>query len=169
MALTPLKWVLEVNIADNSGDLTPRFYEMPYASAADFAAFTINVNTLLLALNNMSAGAIASHRTGLVTVESALVLPASGVENENQAFFSGKIVGDPTDSATQSIPAADPAIFVSTVGPGANVVDVNAGAVLTWIGLFDQAGPGPWTISDGEYWEGSTVSGKRRHVKRSVG
>jgi len=169
MALTPLKWVLEVNIADNSGDLSPRFYEMPYASAADFAAFTINVNTLLAALNAMTSGVIASYRTGLVTVEDTLVLPASGVENENQAFFSAKIVGDPTDSATQSIPAADPAIFVNTTGPGANVVDVNDGAVLTWIGLFDQAGPGPWTVSDGEYWQSATVAGKRRHVKRSVG
>jgi len=169
MALTPLKWVLEVNIADNSGDLSPRFYEMPYASAADFAAFTTNVNTLLAALNAMTSGVIASHRTGLVTVEDTLVLPASGVENENQAFFSAKIVGDPTDSATQSIPAADPAIFVNTTGPGANVVDVNDGAVLTWIALFDQAGPGPWTVSDGEYWQGATVSGRRRHVKRSVG
>lgn len=169
MALVQLKWVLEVGIADNSGDISPRFYEMPTASAADFAAFQISTNALIAALNNVTSGVIASYRIGAVFVEDTLVLPASGVENENQAFLSGKIVGDPTDSATQSIPAADPAIFVATSGPGANVVDMNDGAVLTWVGFFDQAGPGPWTISDGEYWQSATVAGKRRHVKRSGG
>lgn len=169
MALTPLKWVLEVGLADNSGDISPRFYEAPYASFADFDAMTTAANALLAALANMTDSVVASHRKALVTVEDTLTLPASGVENENQAFFSGKIVGDPTDSATQSIPAAKPGIFVNTVGPGANVVDVNDGAVLTWIGFFDQAGPGPWTISDGEYWQSATVAGKRRHVKRSGG
>lgn len=169
MALAQLKWFLEINIADNSGDISPRFYEMPTGSAADFDAFTIAGNALRAALLNMTQGVIASYRIGAVFVEGALALPASGVENENQAFFSGKIVGDPTDSATQSIPAADPDIFTATVGPGANVVDMSDGAVLTWVGFFDQAGPGPWTVSDGEYWTSSTVKGKRRHVKRSNG
>lgn len=169
MALGQLKWFLEVGIADNSGDISPRFYEMPVAAAADFDALILSANALRLALTNMSDGVIANYRLGAIYVEDTLVLPASGVENENQAFFSGKIVGDPTDSATQSIPAAKPAIFVNTVGPGANVVDMNDGAVLTWCGLFDQAGPGPWTISDGEYWTSATIKGKRRHVKRSGG
>jgi len=169
MALAQLKWYLEVGIADNSGDISPRFYEMPAASAADFDAFTLSANALRLALSNMTDGVIANYRIGAVFVENALTLPLSGVENENQAYFSGKVVGDPTDSATQSIPAAKPAIFVNTVGPGANVVDMNDGAVLTWLGLFDQAGPGPWTVSDGEYWTSATVKGKRRHVKRSGG
>ncbi len=168
MALTALKWVLEVGIADNSGDISPRFYEAPFAAFADFDTFVIAGNAILAALANMTDGAIASRRNSLVTVETALSLPASGVENENQAFFSGKIDGDPTDSATQSIPAAKPAIFVNTVGPGANVVDMNDGAVLTWVGFFDQTSP-TWTISDGENWVGSTVSGRRRHVKRSNG
>lgn len=169
MALAQLKWFLEVGIADNSGDVTPRFYEMPVGSAADFDAFVVNANALRAALANMTNGVIANYRIGAIYVENALALPVSGVENENQAFFSGKIVGDPTDSATQSIPAAKPEIFVNTSGPGANVVDMNNGAVLTWTGFFDQAGPGPWTISDGEYWTSSTIKGKRRHVKRSGG
>jgi len=169
MALAQLKWFLEINIADNSGDISPRFYEMPVASAADFDAFTVSSNALRAALLNMTDGVIASYRIGALFVEGSLTLPASGVENENQAFFSGKIVGDPTDSATQSIPAAKPGIFVNTVGPGANVVDMSDGAVLTWTGFFDQAGPGPWTVSDGEYWTSATIKGKRRHVKRSNG
>lgn len=169
MAIVQLKWFLEVGIADNSGDITPRFYEMPEANAADFDALTINANTLLTALGNMTDGHIANYRLGALFVEDALTLPLSGVENENQAFFSGKIFGDPTDSATQSIPAAKPGIFVATSGPGANVVDMSDGAVLTWAGLFDAVGPGPWTLSDGEYWVGATVKGKRRHVKRSGG
>lgn len=167
MAIVPLKWVAEVAIADNSGKTVPRFYEAPNAAFADFAAFQLSFNTLLTALNNMTDGAVAAHRLTLVSVENALLLPLSGVENENQAFFSGKIVGDPTDSATQSIPAATPGIFVSTSGPGANVIDMGNGAVGTWVGLFDASGP--WTVSDGESWEYATVSGKRRHVKNSNG
>jgi len=168
MALAQLKWFLEVGIADNSGDISPRFYEMPTAAAADFAALQTAANALLTALNAMTAGVVASYRLGAIFIEDALALPASGVENENQAFFSGKIDGDPTDSATQSIPAADPAIFVNTVGPGANVVDMNDGAVLTWVGFFDENSP-TWTISDGENWVAATVKGTRRHVKRSGG
>ena len=168
MALTQLKWFLEVGLADNSGDISPRFYEMPTAAAADFDALITAKNALLAALANMTDAVVANYRLGAIFVEDALALPASGVENENQAFFSGKIDGDPTDSATQSIPAAKPAIFVSTVGPGANVVDMNDGAVLTWVGFFDQTST-TWTISDGEAWVGATVKGKRRHVKRSGG
>jgi len=168
MALTALKWVLEVGIADNSGDISPRFYEAPIAAFADFDTFVIAKNALLAGLANMTDGAIATVRLTQVLAESALTLPASGVENENQAFFSGKIAGDPTDSATQSIPAAKPGIFVATSGPGANVVDMNAGAVLTWVGFFDETSP-TWTISDGENWNGDTVAGRRRHVKRSNG
>lgn len=167
MALTALKWVAEVGIADNSGDITPRFYEAPDAAFADYAAFQLSFATLLTALNNMTDGVVASYRLTQVFIEDALVLPLSGVENENQAFFTGKIVGDPTDSATQSIPAATPGIFTATSGPGANVVDMSDGAVTTWIGLFDATGP--WTVSDGESFDAPTVKGKRRHVKRSGG
>jgi len=167
MAIAQVKWVLEVGIADNSGTIVPRFYEAPEAAFADYDAGLVNVGTLITALNAMTSGVIANYRFGSVYVEDTLVLPASGVENENQAFFSGKITGDPTDSATQSIPAADPAIFVTTSGPGANVVDMGDGAVSTWVGLFDASGP--WTISDGESWVTTTIKGKRRHVKNSNG
>jgi hypothetical protein len=167
MALTALKWVAEVAIADNSGKTVPRFYEAPDAAFADFAAFQLAFATLLTQLNLMTAGVVASYRLSQVFVETALTLPASGVENENQAFFSGKIVGDPTDSATQSIPAADPGIFINTSGPGANVVNVGVNPTLTWIALFDATGP--WTVSDGEAWDGATVQGKRRHTKNSNG
>lgn len=167
MALVAFKWVAEVSLADNSGKTVPRFYEAPDAAFADFAAFQLSFNTLLTALNNMTDAVVASYRLTQVYIENALVLPLSGIENENQAFFSGKIVGDPTDSATQSIPAATPGIFVSTSGPGANTVDMGDAAVSTWIGLFDATGP--WTVSDGEAWEAATVFGKRRHVKNTNG
>jgi len=167
MALVQLVWIAEVGIADNSGDIAPRFYEAPLAAFADFAAFQLGFNTLLTALNNMTDGVVANYRLSAGFVENALTLPVSGVENENQAFFSGKIVGDPTESATQSIPAADPDIFVTLSGPGANVVDMADGAVGTWIGLFDATGP--WTISDGESWDAPTVKGRRRHSKNTNG
>lgn len=167
MAVVDLKWVYTVGIADNSGQIVPRFYEAPFATFADFDAFQSAATALDTLLLILTAGVIATRRFELVQVEDALVLPASGVENENQAFFSGKIDGDPTDSATQSIPAADPAIFVATSGPGANVVNTANASVAAWLNLFDSTGP--WTISDGEAWVTSTVKGKRRHSKNSNG
>lgn len=167
MALTELKWQLEVGIADNSGAIVPRFYDMPFANAADFDAFSASATALMSLLDILCAGVFASYKLSLVFVEDTLVLPASGVENENQAFFSAKIDGDPTDSATQSIPAAAASIFVSTSGPGANVVNLSNATVISWLALFDSNGP--WTISDGEAWQPSTAKGKRRHVKNSNG
>ena len=167
MALVQLKWIAEVGLADNSGDISPRFYEAPLAAFADFAAFQLGFNTLLTALNNMTDSVVANYRLSAGFVENALVLPLSGVENENRALLSGKIVGDPTDSATQTIPAATPGIFVSPSGPGANVVDTGDGAVTTWIGLFDATGP--WTVSDGESGDAATVKGTRSHSKNSNG
>jgi len=49
MTIVAAKWVAEVGIADNSGDISPRFYEAPVAAFADFAAFQLSFNTLLTA------------------------------------------------------------------------------------------------------------------------
>lgn len=165
MAIDLFKWELVVSIADNSGKTVNRTYNISSEIAEDYDAFITLVDDLVTKLNAMTSGLITSYRATGVYIEDTITLPASGVENENQAFFSGKIQGDPTDSATQSIPAADPAIFVATSGPGANVVDMADAAVVAWIGLFDGA-PG-WTISDGETWLTPTVAGKRRHSKSS--
>lgn len=167
MAVVNLRWEYVVSIMDNSGVPVTRTYEMPFANAADFAAFqasAIALDTLLLLLTD---GIISKRSYSLVTVEDAIVLPVSGVENENQMFFSAKIDGDPTDSATQSIPSADPDFFVAPSGPGANVVDISNATVISWLNLFDATGP--WTISDGEAWITSTAKGKRRHSKNSNG
>lgn len=169
MALTQLKWVAEVSIADNSGAVVPRFYESDIATFADYDTFEAGFTTLRSALQNMTDGVIASYKLSAIFINDALALPASGVENENQAFFSGKISDDPTDSATQSIPAAKPGIFVTSSGPGANVVDMGDAAVIAWVALFDETGPGPWLLSDGEHWKNATVKGKRRHTKNSNG
>lgn len=167
MAFEILKFRLSVNIADNSGEQVRRSYEVPEGVVADYDEFIAIVPALITALDAMTSGLITGYQTEVVFINDTFVLPGSGVENENQAFFSGKIVGDPTSSATMSIPAADPAIFVSTSGPGANIVDMADAAVVAWIGLFDGA-PG-WGISDGEAWVTSTVSGRRRHTKNSNG
>lgn len=167
MAIVDLVWKYTVSIMDNSGIPVPRTYEAPIANFADFDAFqagAIALDTLLLLLTD---GVISKREYSLVTVEDAITLPASGVENENQMFFSGKVFGDPTDSATQSIPSADPDFFMALSGPGANVVNTTNATVISWLALFDSTGP--WTISDGEAWIPATVKGKRRHSKNSNG
>lgn len=167
MALGLHHFELIVSIADNSGATVSRTYTVPEGSVATYAEFSALIPAMLAAVEGITAGLITGYRSNEVYYEDTIVLPLSGVENENQVLFSGKIVGDPGKSAVVSVPAVDPAIFVATSGPGANQVDMADAAVVTFIGMFDGA-PG-WSVSDGEYWLTPTVSGKRRHSKNSNG
>jgi hypothetical protein len=167
MAFATHHFELVVAIADNSGKTVPRTYEIPEGVVADFAEFSALIPSMLAAINGITAGLITGYRATQVTYEDTIVLPASGVENENQVIFSGKIQGDPGKSGILTVPAVDPAIFVAASGPGANSVNMAAAPVLAFIQLFDGA-PG-WTLSDGETWLTETVSGKRRHSKNSNG
>jgi len=167
MALVLAKFRLTVDIADNSGATVTRTYEVPEGVVADFGEFSALIPAMITAINGVTAGLITAYHASEVYLEDTVVLPASGVENENQAIFTGKIVGDPLDSAIVTVPSADPAIFVATSGPGANVVNMANAAVIAFTTLFDGS-PG-WTISDGEAWVLATVSGRRRHVKNNRG
>lgn len=167
MALAIHHFELTLSIADNSGKTVPRTYEVPEGVVADFEEFEALIPSMVAAVNGVTAGLITGYRATQVVYEDTIVLPASGVENENQAIFSGKIQGDPGKSGVVTVPSVDPAIFVATSGPGANVIDMADAAVVAFIGMFDGA-PG-WTLSDGETWLTETVSGKRRHSKNSNG
>lgn len=115
----------------------------------------------------MSDSVLSAYTYKQVFAENALVLPVSA-ENNNQAIFTGKITGDPLDSATVTVPAIKPGLMVSPSGKGYDVVDTGDPAVNAFVELFDpNAVPtaGPWTISDGESWVTATVSGRRRNTK----
>ena len=172
MALVAFNWQAVVTLVDNSGAPTTRTYEAPLANFTDFDSFQLAVNNavggLLADLNAITDCVVSKVAYCQIFAENDLTLPASGVENENQAFFSGKIAGNPLKSGTQSIPGASPGIFQTPSGPGANVVNMSDIDVVNWVSNFDSPG-GLFTISDGEQWELLTIKGKRRHTKNSNG
>lgn len=156
----PHPWSLSVEIVDNSGKPTTKRYELQSTDAATAATDSA---AIMAALNAVSQGVIKSYTIGQSFVENALVLPASGVENENQALLSIRLASDPTKYARHAIPAADPAIFVATSGSGANQVDPGNAALNAYVELFTTTNEA--YISDGELADVSLdFSGKRRHV-----
>lgn len=151
---------LVVQIADNSGKTTKKTFELQSATAGDAATDSA---AILAALGAITAGAIKSYSINQVFVENALVLPASGVENENQALLTIRLASDPTKYGTVAVPAADPAIFVATSGAGANTVDTGNADVNTFVALYTTGNEA--YLSDGELADVALdFSGKRRHV-----
>lgn len=156
---------LRVELVDNSGKSTTKTYELQSADAATAATDSA---AIIAALNAVTEAVIKSYSIAHMFVENALVLPASGVENENQALLNIRLASDPTKYATHAIPAADPGIFVAASGAGANVVDTGDAALNTYVALFTSTNEA--YISDGELADGALdFSGKRRHVKSRIG
>jgi len=166
MALVLLKYQLTVNFMETSGETVTRTYEADVAEFATFADFITEINTpvtgFLPQLIALSDSVVSSYIPAPVYVEDALTLPAAA-ENQNQALISAKIVGDPTASATLSIPAPKDALFTSATGAGYNVVLTSYAPLAAWLSNFADAAP--WTLSDGEHIVLATLKGKRRHVK----
>lgn len=156
----PRPWSLTVEIVDNSGKGVTKRYELQSTDAATAATDSA---AIMAALNSVSQGVIKQYFISQHFVENALVLPASGVENENQALLAIRLASDPTKYAKHAIPAADPAIFVATSGAGANVIDTGNASLNTYVELFTTTNEA--YISDGELADVSLdFSGKRRHV-----
>lgn len=156
---------LVVELVDNSGKPTKKTYEL---QSADDAAAGTDAAAIMAALVAVTDCKIKSYTIGETFVENALVLPASGVENENQAFLSIRLASDPTKYARHAIPGAKPGIFVSASGKGANVVDNGSAALNAYVGLFTTTNEA--YISDGELADSSLdFSGRRRHVASREG
>lgn len=151
---------LVVELADNSGKTTKKTYELQSTDAATAATDSA---AILAALANVTDSAVKSYTIGHTFVENALVLPLSGVENENQALLTIRLASDPTKYGTHAIPGAKPAIFVAVSGAGANVVNTGSAAVNAYVELFTTTNEA--YLSDGELADVSLdFSGKRRHV-----
>lgn len=166
MALVSQGFKVRYNWIDNGAGITSRTYDF-VATIADIAAAETAAASAVGTLDAVTDAVLHSYQVSEVFIEDTLALPASGVENENQAYFVAKIDGSPNESANFSVPAADPDIFTALSGPGANTVDMSDAAVIAFVALFDTAGP--FTLSDGESINVATAQGKRRHVKNSNG
>lgn len=163
MALVSNGFWLSVTLRDNGGNETTRTYQL---SSADAAAAGVDSAAILVALNAVTDAVIVSWMNYERFVEDAFAYPASGVEVENLALLDFEIVDHPEKSATLTIPAPAPAIFMATSGGGANIVNTANAAVIAYAGLFMTGGEA--LISDGEVAQG-LVSGKRIHRKSSRG
>lgn len=164
MALVHSRFEVIVAFTETSGKSVDR----TYVAGTDITTLDELATAWAIALPKvvaMSDSVISSYSYKEVFIEDALTLP-SAAENNNQALFTGKIIGDPTDSAIVSVPAIKASLMVSPTGKGYDIVDTGDAIVIAFVNLFDSAiGSGDWVISDGESWDNATVSGKRRNTK----
>jgi len=167
MALTDVGYELIIDFADNGGKpYSRRTYPLV---ATDISLIPAIVTAMLATINAATDAVIAQYRLAQVFVEDALVLPAAGVQNENQAIISAPIIGRPNKSGTVTIPAATIGCFVATSGKGANVVNTGAGVAQNYARMFDSAHGDEAYVSDGEFFDSDQMAGKRRHTKNNNG
>lgn len=156
---------LLVTLVDNGANETVKSYELQAANAADAATDSA---AIMAALANVTDAVIKRYTINHVFVENALVLPASGVENQNQAILTVQLASDPTKTGTLVIPAASPGDFVSASGENANVVDTGDAGINAYVDLFTTTNEA--YMSDGELADVSLAfKGVRRHVKSRYG
>lgn len=167
MALTEIGYELIVDFADNGGKpYSRRTYPLVSNVIADIPAI---ITAMLVTINAATDAVIAQYRLAQVFVEDALVLPAAGVQNENQAIISAPIIGRPNKTGVVTIPAAAIGNFVATSGKGANVVNTGAGIAQNYARMFDSNHGDEAYVSDGEFFDADQMAGKRRHTKNNNG
>lgn len=167
MAFVDKGYTLVVDFADNGGKpFGSRTYDLVNDDPTEVDAVVASMLTKIQAVTD---AVIASYTLGRKTVQDALTLPASGVQNENQLIWTAPIVGDPSDSAFVTIPAAKIACFTNTSGKGANIANIANAALAAYVGMFDPSVGDEAYISDGEQIVSLSGSGHRRHTKNSKG
>lgn len=165
MALVFNHFEVVASFTESSGKSVDRTYVADPEVVDDYATLLTAWAAALPIINAATDSVISSYVYKTVFIEDSLVLPTDA-ENNDQALMSAKIEGDPTDSGTFSVPAAAIALFVSPTGKGRDVVNTApASAAYQYAQLFDATGP--FTISDGENIEISTLGGVRRNTKSS--
>lgn len=164
MALIHNRFEVVASFTETSGKTTDRTYTAGpqiTTSAQLLAAWLL----LQPKVQAMTDAVISSYALKDVFIEDALTLPAAA-ENNNQALFTGKIIGDPTESAIVSVPAIKASLMVSPTGAGYDIVDTGDPVVIAFVDAFDSTtAQGDWTISDGENWDNASVAGRRRNTK----
>jgi hypothetical protein len=156
---------LQLDLADSSGLTVKRTYEYVAGTTVDDA--TTGLAAVLATVNALTDDVIVAYRLTEVFVEDTIVLPAAGVQSENQLIITAKIDGDPLESGTLTMPAPVIGAFVSATGPGSNIGDTSDALITNFTGLF--ADGGQFTFSDGELLNPVGMKAKRRHVKNNNG
>lgn len=163
MALTSNGWFLSVSLVDNGANTTHKRYQL---QAIDATTAATDVATILAALGAVTDAVIASYSYGEEFVESTLVYPAAGIENENKASLTVLLDTGGGKKANHKIPAPVIGLFVAASGPSANIVDVADTDLNTYMNIFKSGNEA--YISDGETMD-SILSGKRVSAKNNNG
>lgn len=163
MAFVTAGYRATVTLMDTAGDKTILTYDL---NSATIVAANIDLAALIGSLGVLSNGTIVSYSMQEIYLNDAVVYPAAA-EIENEAFFSGQIVGRPNRSGNFRIPAPVDAMFVGATGPNYNVVDMTYAPLITYMGYFDATGP--VKVSDGEQLVVASIVGKRRKKGTSLG
>ena len=166
MAIEAAGYELVVEFADNGNEKVTRTYGV-VADTTYADLLTAVPASIIPAIIAVTDDAVIGWFIKTLYADPAYSIPASGVQNENQAIITVRLDGLPTESGTLTIPAAKPTVFVATSGRNANVVNTAASIVTNFIGLFVSGGL--LTLSDGELALATGAFGKRRHTKNTNG
>jgi len=165
MAFVASNFQLVVSFVDNGGKTVDRTYN--FVDGTVYADIITDIATTVATIAATSDCLISGYVVKSVFNNDTITLPAAGVQNENQAIITTPLLGKPRDSGTLTVPGAKIGMFVGSTGPAANVVNMAAGIVTSFIGLFVSGGI--FTLSDGDNAILSGAFGKRRHTKNNNG
>jgi len=169
MAFIGQAWVLTVTFVDSGANETTRRYELTATDdAGDLAPVIAAVAEVMTVLVADSDAHISKQTLSKTSVEDSFTLPTGSVNVEENAQISAKIFGTPNKSAVIEMPAPKIGMFVDTVGPNRNIVDLTAaGPADDFLQLY--ADGGPLFVSDGESITDVGAKGKRVHHKSTKG
>jgi len=165
MALVGTGFGMTVSFLDNGMNQVTREYIMD-ADIVTYADAETEAAAMIPRVVAVTDASIPQYRVFQIYTESALVIPGSGVQVEDQASITALLTTPGNKQANINIPAPKPAIFVATSGKQANIVNTGNTALVTFTDSFKVAGK--FTISDGEEIS-RLVDGKRVHKKSNKG
>lgn len=166
MALSGLNFGMTISFVDNGGNTVTREYMMKneVATYADAAAAAAAMAPIVDALTGAK---ISQYRVFQVFQETAFSLPVdAGVQVEDRATMTFLLSGAGSKKAAINVPAPVIGVFMSSSGPGANIVDTNDAAVVAFADQFLAASD--FRMSDGESTE-RILAGHRTHSRSNKG
>jgi len=168
MAFVDQGWRLVLTFVDSGANTTTRTFELTATDdAGDLSPVIDDVQTIVTAWTAATDAILVSQQVTKLTVNDSVVLPAAGVQVENNAQISAKIDGEPNKSAVFEVPAPKITMFQATTGPGSNVVQFAGAPTPALVNIFKTGGQA--FISDGEAITDQGIKGKRVHHKSTRG
>lgn len=164
MALASTGFFANFVVIDSGGNKATLRYKLGEA-ATDIASAATTAATLATRLAAVTDGVVLGYTVGEAFDEDTNFLAAAGVQIENQALISAKILNEEEKWAQLRIPAPKIGLFMASTGKNSNIVDPADADLLTYLGSFETGQLAQ--VSDSEVLaETSTtgnVYGKRIH------